>query len=179
MFTDCFDSVSTEQLLYVSSGLSLGTLKWIRHRPCLPRSWHWVEEVDIHITDSVLPCTLSLSLSLSPSLCFIFWCCPFSPSFHPTSFLLHFLSPFLSCILLPHRPSFSFNWTISNLLPCEVPAVIFQDPSEGCRVCEVLGYSIQHRPSGVTESDLEITENRPELQLKLGRGEGGRGGEWN
>lgn len=76
MFTDCFDSVSTEQLLYVSSGLSLGTLKWIRHRPCLPRSWHRVEEADVHITDSVLPCTFSLSLSLSPSLCFIFWSVP-------------------------------------------------------------------------------------------------------
>lgn len=172
MFTDCFDSVSTEQLLCVSSGLSLGTLKWIRHRPCLPRSWHRVEEADIHITDSVLPCAFSLSL-------FYFLICPFSPSFHLTSFLLHFLSLFLSCILLPHRPSFSFNWTISNLLPCEVPAVIFRGPSEGCRVCEVLGDSIQHRPSGVTESDLEITENHPELQLKLGRGEGGRGGGWN
>lgn len=56
------------------------------------------------------------------------------------------------------------------------PAVIFQGPSEGCRICEVLGDSIQDKPTGVTEGFLETTENHPECQLKLGRGEDGLGG---
>lgn len=57
------------------------------------------------------------------------------------------------------------------------PAVIFQGPSEGCRICEVLGDSIQAKPTGVTEGFLETTENYPECQLKLGHGEDGRRSE--
>lgn len=111
----------------VSSGLSLGTLKWIQHYPA-PRSWRWVEAADIHTHQSLCPSLYTLPLSSHLPLCVLFFDLVSSSLLPLAPFPSSFISSLCFCLASSYRPSFfvfwfsSISWTISNLPPCELSA---------------------------------------------------------
>lgn len=113
-------------------------------------------------------CSPSLCLCLPLYLCLVFGAITslLLPSMLlPSSFSssLHFCH---ASFYPRHRPSFHINWMVSNILPCQLPASLccFLRALLKVAAYEVLQNSIQPRPLGVTEGDLEITENHLELQ---------------